>query len=448
MREKKEMANVIVVGAQWGDEGKGKIVDLLAEQADFIVRFQGGNNAGHTLVVNGQKHIFHLIPSGILHRDKKCVIGNGVVLDPGVLIEEIDRLDAAGFIVTPDNLAISLYSHVIMPYHRALDLAREKKKGTSAIGTTGRGIGPCYEDKAGRGGIRVHDLFDPEVLSGKVTSNLEEKNFILRNFFGEKSLDPAEIIDEYLAYGERIGRFTGNVSQLLQEADAHGLNILFEGAQGTHLDIDHGTYPYVTSSNTVAGNACCGAGIGPTRIDKVIGIVKAYTTRVGGGPFPAELRDQTGEHIRNVGGEFGATTGRPRRCGWLDMVAVNSAVRLNGLCGLAITKLDVLTGLPTLKIGISYNCRGGKLDFVPAELDALEACEPVFEEFAGWDEDLGQIRTWADLPQNTKKYLKAIEKIAGVPVTIISVGPGREATIVLRNPFLDGGRHERPAGKI
>jgi len=433
------MANVIIVGTQWGDEGKGKVVDLLAEQADLIVRFQGGNNAGHTLVVNGKKHIFHLLPSGILHQDKKCMIGNGVVLDPGVLIQEMDRLEEAGLRVTPDNLLISLYTHVIMPYHRALDLAREKSKGRSAIGTTGRGIGPCYEDKVGRGGIRVHDLLDSAVFSEKLARNLEEKNFILRNFFQQEALDPAEIMDEYLAYGERLRPFAGNVSQQLQEADAQGRNILFEGAQGTHLDIDHGTYPYVTSSNTVAGSACCGAGIGPTRIDTVLGVVKAYTTRVGGGPFPSELLDETGEHIRKVGGEFGATTGRPRRCGWLDMVVVNSAVRLNGLSGVVITKLDVLTGIPVLKIGVSYNCRGSRLDLVPAELDALEACEPVLEEFPGWDEDIGKVRTWVDLPQNTKKYLKAIEEISGIPIGIISIGPSRDATIILRNPFTDRG---------
>ena len=432
------MANVIIVGTQWGDEGKGKVVDLLSEQADFIVRFQGGNNAGHTLVVNGRKHIFHLIPSGILHRDKKCMIGNGVVLDPGVLIEEMDRLQKAGLRVTPDNLLISLYTHVIMPYHRALDLAREKRKGRSAIGTTGRGIGPCYEDKVGRAGIRVHDLLDSAVFSEKLARNLEEKNFVLRNFFDREALEHAEIMDEYLAYGERLRPFTGNVSLQLQEADAQGRNILFEGAQGTHLDIDHGTYPYVTSSNTVAGNACCGAGIGPTRIDSVLGVVKAYTTRVGGGPFPSELLDDTGEHIRKVGGEFGATTGRPRRCGWLDMVVVNSAVRLNGLCGLLITKLDVLTGIPVLKIGVSYNCRGSRLDIVPVELGALEACEPVFEEFPGWDEDIGKVRTWVDLPQNAQKYLEAIEQISGVPIRIISIGPSRDATIILKNPFHDG----------
>jgi adenylosuccinate synthase len=439
------MANVIIVGTQWGDEGKGKVVDLLAEQADFIVRFQGGNNAGHTLVVNGKKHIFHLIPSGILHQDKKCMIGNGVVLDPGVLIEEMDRLEEAGLRVTPDNLLISLYTHVIMPYHRALDLARESRKGKTAIGTTGRGIGPCYEDKVGRGGIRVHDLLDRAVFSEKLARNLEEKNFVLRNFFEQEALDPAEIMDEYLAYGERLRPFAGNVSQQLQEADAKGRNILFEGAQGTHLDIDHGTYPYVTSSNTVAGNACCGAGIGPTRIDTVLGVVKAYTTRVGGGPFPSELLDETGERMSKVGREFGSTTGRPRRCGWLDMVVVNSSVRLNGLCGLVITKLDVLTGIPVLKLGVSYNCRGSRLDIVPAELGAMEACEPVYEELPGWDEDIEKVRTWSDLPQNAQKYLKAIEQISGVPIRIISVGPSRDATIILTNPFTDGERKTRTA---
>jgi adenylosuccinate synthase len=429
------MANVIVVGAQWGDEGKGKIVDLLSEQADCIVRFQGGNNAGHTLVVNGEKHIFHLVPSGILHKGKKCMIGNGVVLDPRVLLEEFDSLARAGLAVTPDNLLISLYTHVIMPYHQAVDLAREKKKGKTAIGTTGRGIGPCYEDKVGRNGIRVHDLLNPAVFSEKLTRNLEEKNFLLKNFLDDKPLDPAPILDEYLAYGERLRPFAGNVSLQLQQAREAGRNILFEGAQGTLLDIDHGTYPYVTSSNTVAGNACCGAGIGPTAIDSVVGVVKAYTTRVGGGPFPSELLDETGKRMQSVGGEFGATTGRPRRCGWLDMVALKSSVRLNGLCGLAVTKLDVLTGIPVLKIAVSYNCRGRKLDFVPAELDDLENCEPVFEEFPGWTEDVGNVRTWSDLPENARKYLSAMEKLSGVPVQIVSVSPSREATIIVTNPF-------------
>lgn len=442
------MANVVIVGTQWGDEGKGKVVDLLAEKADFIVRFQGGNNAGHTLVVNGQKHIFHLIPSGILHRGKLCMIGNGVVLDPGELIREMDRLEEAGRHVTPDNLMLSLYTHIIMPYHRALDLAREERKGGTAIGTTGRGIGPCYEDKVGRNGIRVHDLLNRAAFREKLARNTEEKNFLLQNFFGQKPLNLSEIEDEYLAYGERLRPYAGNVSQQLQKAGIQGRSVLFEGAQGTHLDIDHGTYPYVTSSNTVAGNACCGAGIGPTRIDRVLGIVKAYTTRVGGGPFPSELLDQTGERIRKIGGEFGATTGRPRRCGWLDMVVVNSSVRLNGLCGLVITKLDVLTGIPKLKIGLSYNCRGTSLDHVPAELDSLEACEPVFEEFPGWDEDITNVRRWDDFPQNTKKYLKAIEEISGVPVQIISVGPERDATIILRNPFSADKPEEQFSGKV
>ena len=427
------------MGAQWGDEGKGKIVDLLSEQADFIVRFQGGNNAGHTLVVNGEKHIFHLIPSGILHRGKKCMIGNGVVLDPRVLLEEMERLAQAGLRVTPDSLQISLYTHVIMPYHRALDLAREKKKGKTAIGTTGRGIGPCYEDKVGRNGIRVHDLFDPASFSEKLTGNLEEKNFLLKNFLDAEPLDPAQIIDEYLAYGEKLRPFAGNVSVQLQQADAAGRNVLFEGAQGTLLDIDHGTYPYVTSSSTVAGNACCGAGIGPTRIDSVIGVVKAYTTRVGGGPFPSELLDNTCEFMRSVGGEFGATTGRARRCGWLDMVALKSSVRLNGLCGLAVTKLDVLTGIPVIKIAVSYKCKGRTLDLVPPVIDELENCEPVFEEFPGWSEDLGKVRTWSQLPQNAQKYLRAIEQMSGVPVHLISVAPNREATIIIKNPFSSAG---------
>lgn len=429
------MANVVVIGTQWGDEGKGKVVDLLTEKADYVVRFQGGNNAGHTLVVNDKKYIFHLVPSGILHPGKVCAIGNGVVLDPGVLICELDRLAEAGIIVTPERLHISLYTHVIMPYHRALDLAREKKKGKTAIGTTGRGIGPCYEDKVGRGGIRVHDLLDRAVLREKLAKNLEEKNFLLEKFFGEKPLDIKEIEEEYLAYGERLRPFTGNVSELLQQADASGRNILFEGAQGTHLDIDHGTYPYVTSSNTVAGNACCGSGIGPTRIAKVVGVVKAYTTRVGGGPFPSELLNETGEHIRKVGGEFGATTGRPRRCGWLDMVVVKSSVRLNGLSGLVITKLDVLTGIPTLKMAVSYNCRGSRLDTVPPELDALAACEPVLEEYPGWTEDISGVRSWDDLPKNTQKYLIALEKHAGVPICMVSVGAGRNETIIVRHPF-------------
>jgi len=429
------MANVVIIGSQWGDEGKGKVVDLLTEKADCVVRFQGGNNAGHTLVVKGEKFIFHLIPSGILNPGKVCMVGNGVVLDPGVLIGELDSLKEHGVEVTPRDLVISMYAHVIMPYHRALDAARENKKGKTAIGTTGRGIGPCYEDKVCRSGIRIHDLFDRKKLREKIERNLEEKNFLLQHFFGDKPLDATAIEEEYLAYGERLAPFAGNVSERLQEAGRKGQNILFEGAQGTHLDIDHGTYPYVTSSNTVAGNACCGAGIGPAQIDAVLGVVKAYTTRVGGGPFPTELMDETGERIRAIGSEFGATTGRPRRCGWLDMVVLRSSIRLNGLAGLVITKLDVLTGIPSLKIAVSYQCGAKQLTSVPPELEALEACRPICEEFPGWEEDIRSVRRFSDLPENTRRYLQAIEEMAGVPLSIISVGPGRDETIVLRNPF-------------
>ncbi|HOI94655.1 MAG TPA: adenylosuccinate synthase [Syntrophobacter fumaroxidans] len=429
------MANVVIVGSQWGDEGKGKIVDLFTEKADCVVRFQGGNNAGHTLVVNGEKHIFHLVPSGILHRGKVCMIGNGVVVDPGVLIREMDRLHEAGIPVTRENLLISRYAHVIMPYHRAMDNARENRKGKTKIGTTGRGIGPCYEDKVARCGVRIHDLSDPKTLGEKIRRNLEEKNFLLERFFGEKPLDAAAMEQEYLAYGERLAPLVDNVSERLQEAVGEGRNILFEGAQGTHLDIDHGTYPFVTSSNTVAGNAACGSGIGPTRIDRVLGVVKAYTTRVGGGPFPSELLDETGERMRTRGGEFGSTTGRPRRCGWLDMVVVKTAIRLNGLSGLLITKLDVLTGIPKLKIVTSYNCGPKKIEYMPPELDALEACEPVYEEFHGWEEDIGSVRKFVDLPVNTRRYLQAMEEMAGVPLMVVSVGPARDETIVLEYPF-------------
>lgn len=429
------MANVVIIGTQWGDEGKGKIVDLLTDKADCVVRFQGGNNAGHTLVVNNQKHIFHLIPSGILHPGKTCLIGNGVVIDPAVLIQEMDRLSEFGIPVSPSNFMISRYAHIIMPYHRVLDVARERRKGKTKIGTTGRGIGPCYEDKASRCGIRMHDLLDRRSLSEKIKRNLEEKNFLFENFFGEKPLDAEAIEEEYTRYGERLAPFTDNVSAFLHKADMEGRHILFEGAQGTHLDVDHGTYPYVTSSNTVAGNACSGAGIGPTRISSVIGVVKAYTTRVGGGPFPSELLDETGERIREIGGEFGATTGRPRRCGWLDMLVVKTSIRLNGLAGLAITKLDVLTGIRKLKIATAYRCGNQRLETVPPELDALQACTPVLEEFPGWEEDIQGVRRFSDLPKNTQNYLRTIEEMAGIPLAIVSVGPAREQTIMLRHPF-------------
>ncbi len=429
------MANVIVVGTQWGDEGKGKVVDLLSEFADYIVRFQGGNNAGHTLVVGNKKFILHLIPSGILHPSKTCCIGNGVVVDPGVLLGEIERLRSHQVQVSPDNLFISGQAHVIMTYHREVDSARELRKGKGKIGTTGRGIGPCYEDKASRAGIRIHELINPKLFTEKLKVNLQEKNFYLEKFLGAKPLEYNQIADEYLAYAEQLKPYVANVSGLLDEARRQGKNILFEGAQGTHLDIDHGTYPFVTSSNAVAGGACCGAGIGPTCINTVVGICKAYTTRVGSGPFPTELRDDVGEHLQKEGAEFGSTTGRPRRCGWLDMVVLRNAARLNGLNSLAITKLDVLTGLDQIRIATSYVHEAGSMEIFPNECFTLEKCDPSYETFPGWSEDISTARNFSDLPGKTQRYLQAIEELAEVPLSIISVGPGREQTIMLKNPF-------------
>ena len=429
------MANVIVVGTQWGDEGKGKVVDLLSESADYIVRFQGGNNAGHTLVVEDKKFILHLIPSGILHSDKTCCIGNGVVVDPGVLLGEIENLSSHKVHVSPDNLVISGQAHVIMTYHQAVDNAREHRKGKSKIGTTGRGIGPCYEDKASRAGIRFHELINPKMFTEKLKANLEEKNFYLEKFLGAKPLDYNQIADQYLAYGEQLRPYAGNVSELLDRARRQGKNILFEGAQGTHLDIDHGTYPFVTSSNVVAGGACSGAGMGPTRIDNVIGICKAYTTRVGGGPFPTELEDEVGKHLQEVGVEFGSTTGRPRRCGWLDMVVLKNAARLNGLTSLTITKLDVLSGLEQIRIATSYVHGTSSMENFPNECFTLESCKPSYMDFEGWSEDITTARTFSDLPDKTQSYLRAIEELAEIPLSIVSVGPGREQTIMLKDPF-------------
>jgi adenylosuccinate synthase len=429
------MANVVVVGTQWGDEGKGKVVDLLSESADYIVRFQGGNNAGHTLVVDDEKFILHLIPSGILHPNKTCCIGNGVVVDPGVLLGEIEGLRSHQIQVSPDNLVISGQAHVIMVYHRAVDNAREQRKGKGKIGTTGRGIGPCYEDKASRVGIRIHELINPKFFTEKLKVNLEEKNFYLEKFLGAKPLDYNQIEDEYLAYGEQLRPYVGNVSELLDRGRRQGKNILFEGAQGTHLDIDHGTYPFVTSSNAVAGGACCGAGIGPTRIDTIIGICKAYTTRVGGGPFPTELTDTVGQHLQKVGAEFGSTTGRPRRCGWLDMVVLRNAARLNGLTSLTITKLDVLTGLEEIRVATSYVHEASSMEIFPNECFTLESCDPSYETFPGWSQDIRSARAFSQLPTETQRYLRAVEELAEIPLSIVSVGPGREQTIMMQNPF-------------
>ena len=429
------MANIVIVGTQWGDEGKGKVVDLLAEHANMVVRFQGGNNAGHTMVVNGEQFISHLIPSGILQQ-KTCAIGNGVVVDPAVLIEEMDALAASGIDVGPDRLLISQKAHVIMPYHQAVDHARERFKGDKKIGTTGRGIGPAYEDKATRRGIRFVDLIDPEVFREKVITILDEKNFYLKNYLSADTLDPEPIIARYTEYATRLAPHVTNVSVALQETVRAGRNILFEGAQGTHLDIDHGTYPFVTSSSTIAGSACCGSGIGPTDIDGVIGIAKAYTTRVGAGPFPTELFDAVGDAIQEKGAEFGATTGRRRRCGWLDTVILKNAARLNGLTGIAVTKLDVLGGLDELKICTAYRCKGEIIHHFPASLKVLADCEPVYETLPGWAEDISGIRDKSGLPDTTINYLNRLEELTETPIDIVSVGPGREQTIVLNNPFV------------
>jgi adenylosuccinate synthase len=429
------MSNVVVVGTQWGDEGKGKVVDLLASKADMVVRYQGGNNAGHTLVVRGEQTICHLIPSGILHEGKKCLIGNGVVVDPQVLLEEIDTLTGKGVSVSPERLSLSEKAHLIMPYHKAMDHAREAAKGKDKLGTTGRGIGPCYEDKVGRTGIRSIDLFEPALLEEKIKTSLKEKNFYLTRFFNAEPLEFQPIFDQYRSMGEILRPYIGDVSLEIDQAIRSGKKILFEGAQGTHLDIDHGTYPFVTSSNPVSGMVCAGSGVGPDKLHHVIGIVKAYTTRVGAGPFTTELLDETGDYIQKKGSEFGATTGRRRRCGWLDLVMVRDSVRLNGLTSLSITKLDVLTGLDTLKICVGYDFQGERINARPASLNKLAECTPIYEELPGWQDDISSARELDQLPSQARDYLKRIEDLTEVPLSIISVGPMREQTIVLKDPF-------------
>jgi len=429
------MSNTVVVGTQWGDEGKGKIVDLLTGEADLVVRFQGGNNAGHTLVVEGNKFIFHLIPSGILYEGKKCLIGNGLVVDPGVLLEEIENLARAGIHVGPERLALSEKAHIIMPYHKALDLAREAAKGKEKIGTTGRGIGPCYEDKAARIGIRAVDLTEPEVLEKKIKACLKEKNFYLEQFLDSETLDEKAVVKEALAYGEKLSPFLTDVSLELEEALKQRKNVLFEGAQGTHLDIDHGTYPFVTSSNPVAGAACAGAGVGPGQLHHVVGVVKAYTTRVGAGPFVTELTDQTGDFIQERGKEFGATTGRRRRCGWLDLVVLRDSARFNGLNSLAITKLDVLTGLDPLRVCIAYEWEGQRLPSRPASLTKFAKCTAVYKDLPGWQEDISGARRLEDLPAQARAYVDVIQEETNVPLSIVSVGPARQETIMIKNPF-------------
>ena len=428
------MGNTVIVGTQWGDEGKGKIVDLLSEHADYVVRFQGGNNAGHTMVVNGKEIISHLIPSGIIQQ-KKCFIGNGVVVDPFVLLQEIDYLTANGIDTSSHMLKVSNRAHIIMPYHRVIDSAREVKKGDNKIGTTGRGIGPCYEDKATRRGIRFCDLLDFEFFKEKVRSILEEKNFYLEHFFKTDTIDPETVIDQFKEIKDRLIPYIDDVSVILGNGIKADKTILFEGAQGTHLDIEHGTYPFVTSSSVVSGNAANGSGVGPKNLHEIMGIAKAYTTRVGAGPFPTELFDEIGAKIQATGSEFGATTGRKRRCGWLDMVILKNAARLNSLTGIAMTKLDVLDDLDEIKICTGYTYDGNRItDFSP-DLKLLDGCEPIYEVHPGWNQDISGITEYDQLPENAKKYIARVEQLCEVPVKIVSVGPGREATIIQEDIF-------------
>ncbi len=429
------MSTLIVVGVQWGDEGKGKVVDLLSREADIIVRFQGGNNAGHTLVVGGQKTIVRLIPSGVLHDGKVCVIGNGVVVDPEVLVEEIDTLQQQGRLSDPASLKISEIAHLIMPYHKAIDLARERLRGEGKIGTTGRGIGPTYEDKMARVGIRFVDLLDEGVFARKLEHNLEEKNIYLGTLLKEQPLAYQQIFDQYRRLRDRLAPYVTNTSRYIHEAITAGQKVLFEGAQGTMLDVDHGTYPFVTSSNTIAGAVCTGAGIAPQQLHNVIGISKAYTTRVGSGPFPTEEHGPEGEKLRRDGGEFGTVTGRPRRCGWFDAVVVRTAALLSGLNAIALTKIDVLSGLSTLRVCTGYTYRGREYDEVPASAHTLEQVTPIYEELPGWTEPLTDIRSLDALPRNARLYVERLEQLVNVPVKMISVGAGREETILIRPTF-------------
>ena len=426
--------SVVVLGAQWGDEGKGKIVDLLTEKIGAVVRFQGGHNAGHTLVIGGKKTVLHLIPSGILRADTLCLIGNGVVLSPAALKKEIAELEATGVDVR-SRLKISPATPLIMPYHIALDQAREKAAGGKAIGTTGRGIGPAYEDKVARRGVRISDLNYPAELAEKLRSVLDYHNFVLTKYLGVEAVDFQQTLDEALEFGTYVKPMVSDVAGILHQLRKEGKRVLFEGAQGSLLDIDHGTYPYVTSSNTTVGGAYAGTGVGANAIDYVLGIAKAYATRVGGGPFPTELHDETGEDIRKRGQEFGATTGRPRRCGWIDIVALKRAVAINGISGLCITKLDILDGMPSLKMCIAYKYRGKETEYAPLDADGWESCEPVYLEFPGWTESTAGITEFAKLPPAARAYLRSLEELVGCPLAMVSTGPDRDANIILQDPF-------------
>jgi adenylosuccinate synthase len=426
--------SVVILGAQWGDEGKGKIVDLLTERVSAVARFQGGHNAGHTLVIKGKKTVLHLIPSGILRDDALCLIGNGVVLSPAALMEEIAELEANGVEVR-SRLKISPATPLIMPYHIAVDKAREIAAGGKAIGTTGRGIGPAYEDKVARRSIRVADLMYPQELPALLKTAVDYHNFILTQWLKCEPVDYQTVLDDALAWGEYIRPMVDDVATILHDIRKDGGNILFEGAQGALLDIDHGTYPYVTSSNTTIGGALAGTGVGARDIDYVLGICKAYATRVGSGPFPTELNDDMGERLRKVGNEFGASTGRPRRCGWIDLVALKRATQINGINGLAITKLDVLDGLETIKVCIAYEYRGKRRELAPLDADGWDECKPVYLEFPGWEESTAGIRDWNKLPPAARAYLRAVEELSGCRLALVATGADREDTIVLDDPF-------------
>lgn len=422
------MANTILVGAQWGDEGKGKIIDVLTEQADIVVRTQGGNNAGHTVLIKDQKYILHLIPSGILRPKKRCVIGNGVVLDPLGLVQEMDVLQKLG-VKVDGNLFISETAHVVLPYHRLLDAQREVNKGQNKIGTTKRGIGPCYGDKAARTGLRVIDLVNPDRFPERLADRIQENNSVLRAL-GAKPLSYKKVLAEYQTAGDRLRKFVTNTVVMLNEATRRGENILFEGAQGTFLDIDHGTYPYVTSSNTTAGGACTGSGVPPHRMDRVFGVMKAYTTRVGEGPLPTE-NAEIADMLHGMGREFGATTGRPRRCGWFDAVATRHAAMVNGIDDLAVTNIDGLDTVETIRVCIAYRHGNKRYDYVPNDVQVLSECEPVYADFPGWRTSTSGVREWKKMPIQARKYLKAITGLTGARLTIASVGPGREQTMFL-----------------
>ncbi|MES2217211.1 MAG: adenylosuccinate synthase [Pseudomonadota bacterium] len=430
--------SIVILGSQWGDEGKGKIVDMLMKQASVVARFQGGHNAGHTLVIDGVKTILRLIPSGILHAHVQCLIGNGVVLSPTALLQEIGELEKRG-IAVKERLRISEACTLILPYHVALDQAREKARGKAAIGTTGRGIGPAYEDKAARRALRFGDLFNEKLFAEKLAEVLDYHNFVLVNYHHEEPIAFQQLLDDTLAMAAQLAPMKADVSAVLAQARLQGKNILFEGAQGTLLDVDHGTYPFVTSSNTVAGASCVGTGFGPRHLDYILGITKAYTTRVGAGPFPTELHDETGKLLAKRGNEFGSVTGRPRRCGWLDIVLLRRSNQLNSFSGLCITKLDVMDELAIVKICTGYNLHGEVITEMPTELALLAACEPIYEELPGWEQTTAGVEKFADLPLNAQKYLLRVEELVGVPIDMISTGPDRSQTIILKHPFAKNG---------